>query len=84
MSDINRNIEFDGTKQKVLNAVFSTLADAYIDRFIVAIGVSLKLKLFEARPMDPNLFTLTGLALQKQVKIEPIDILATLSDSSKF
>jgi len=41
------NVEFGGTKQKILNAVFSTLADAYIDRFIVAANSSLKLKLFQ-------------------------------------
>ena len=85
MSDICNNVEFGGTKQKILNAVFSTLADAYIDRFIVAANSSLKLKLFQqTADLDPLLFTLTGLATQRETKVVPIDLQATISDAEKF
>ena len=47
LSGICDAVEFGGTKQKILNSVFSTLADAYIDRFIIAVDNDLKLKLFE-------------------------------------
>ena len=42
-------IEFGGTKQKLLNAIFSTLCDAYLDRFIIAANNSMKLKLFDGK-----------------------------------
>ena len=85
MNDICGNVEFGGTKQKIFNAVFSTLVDAYIDRFIIAANISLKLKLFgQVGDIDPQLFTLIGLASQKQSKMEPIDLLATLNDPERF
>ena len=47
LAGICEQIEFGGTKQKILNAVFSTLVDAYLDRFIIAASVDHKLNLFE-------------------------------------
>lgn len=85
LSGICQEVEFGGTKQKILNAIFGTLVDAYLDRFIVAASHDLKLKLFEQQPpLNPYLFTLTGLATQKQVKIKPIDFKATLADHALF
>ena len=76
MSNVFDSVEFGGSKQKVLNAVFSTMVDAYIDRFIVAAlhgsNTALKLKLFEkydqavfAGKPNPLCFTLTGLLTGK-------------------
>ena len=47
LKEIFEYIEFDGTKQKILNQVFSLLVDAYMDRFIIAANHNiLKQKLF--------------------------------------
>ena len=45
LNDIFNNVEFGGTKQKIFNTVYSTLVDAYLDRFILAANETLKLKL---------------------------------------
>ena len=89
MGDIcGDKIEFGGTKQKLLNAIFSTLCDAYLDRFIIAANNSMKLKLFEgnkAQPVNPLYFTLTALIGRKDVnKIPPINIEEFLTDSAAF
>ena len=71
----------------MLNAVFSALVDAYIDRFIVAANQNdgLKLKLFEkVAEINPLHFTLTNLASKKDSKNEPIDMVSALSDSTLF
>ena len=47
MNEIFRNIEFDGTKQKIIDQLFTLLVDAYLDRFIVSANHMLKLKLFQ-------------------------------------
>ncbi len=45
----------------------------------------LKLKLFEkVAEMNPLYFTLTNLALKKDSKNEPIDMVSALSDSTLF
>ena len=64
MRTINDSVEFDLTKQKLLNAIFSTCVDAYIDRFIIAANSSLKLKLYQGFP-DPGKFSIPELASQK-------------------
>jgi len=88
LTGIFDSVEFGGSKQKVLNAVFTTLVDAYIDRFIIAANHSdqLKLKLFEkASDLDPLNFTLIGLACSKKDSlVEPVDLLASVSDGQQF
>jgi len=48
--DVAEKISSENTTQKIFNKVFSLLVDAYIERFIIAASISLKLKCFKPPP----------------------------------
>ena len=48
LNEIFRSVEFDGTKQKIFDKLFTLMVDAYLDRFIVSANHIMKLKRFQS------------------------------------
>ena len=71
--DVSDKSTYETVTQKVFNQVFCLLVDAYIERFTIAAGASLKLNLFASTPKDfDHIFVLNGITAFKPK--EPIEI----------